>query len=68
VDGRKRLNLFVKKRFPSVMLVLDYFILEQITVDDLVSIISPKARSLVPDQVKAELLQKIRLYLKELDN
>jgi hypothetical protein len=40
---------------------------EQLTVDDLVQLISPRARSLVPEQVKAELLQKIRLYLKEME-
>ncbi|ELU06256.1 hypothetical protein CAPTEDRAFT_156347 [Capitella teleta] len=37
--------------------------LENITVDDLVAEITPKGRSLVPDQVKKELLQRIRSFL-----
>ncbi|XP_022337875.1 transcription and mRNA export factor ENY2 [Crassostrea virginica] len=37
--------------------------LEHITVDDLVSEITPKGRALVPDNVKKELLQRIRTFL-----
>lgn len=37
--------------------------LEHITVDDLVIEITPKGRALVPDQVKKELLQRIRTFL-----
>jgi len=37
--------------------------LEHITVDDLVAEITPKGRALVPDQVKKELLQRIRAFL-----
>merc|ERR1711953_379603 len=37
--------------------------LEHLTVDDLVAEITPKGRELVPDQVKKELLQRIRLFL-----
>ncbi|XP_065915039.1 transcription and mRNA export factor ENY2-like [Dysidea avara] len=37
--------------------------LEQITVDMLVTEITPKARSIVPDYVKKELLQQIKDYL-----
>ncbi|NP_001279759.1 transcription and mRNA export factor ENY2 isoform X1 [Callorhinchus milii] len=37
--------------------------LEHVTVDDLVSEITPKGRALVPDSVKKELLQKIRVFL-----
>ncbi|KAK2188985.1 hypothetical protein NP493_118g00026 [Ridgeia piscesae] len=39
--------------------------LEHVTVDDLVAEITPKGRALVPDQVKKELLQKIRKFLSE---
>ncbi|XP_016747894.1 transcription and mRNA export factor ENY2 isoform X2 [Gossypium hirsutum] len=34
-----------------------------VTVDDLVHVISPKGRSSIPDSVKAELLQRIRAFL-----
>lgn len=34
-----------------------------VTVDDLVQVITPKGRALVPDSVKAELLQRIRTFL-----
>lgn len=37
--------------------------LEHVTVDDLVTEITPKGRALVPDQVKKELLQRIRNFL-----
>merc|ERR1712193_5345 len=37
--------------------------LEHITVDDLVTEITPKGRELVPAQVKKELLQRIRMFL-----
>merc|ERR1711935_1281127 len=36
---------------------------EQITVDELVSEITPRARSTVPDEVKKELLTRIRGFL-----
>ncbi|KAH9772613.1 transcription and mRNA export factor ENY2 [Citrus sinensis] len=34
-----------------------------VTVDDLVHVITPKGRASVPDPVKAELLQRIRSFL-----
>eukprot|EP00262_Sarcandra_glabra_P008014 TRINITY_DN21184_c0_g1_i1.p1 TRINITY_DN21184_c0_g1~~TRINITY_DN21184_c0_g1_i1.p1 ORF type:complete len:112 (-),score=21.95 TRINITY_DN21184_c0_g1_i1:363-698(-) len=34
-----------------------------VTVDDLVHVITPKGRASVPDAVKAELLQRIRSFL-----
>ncbi|KAB2084779.1 hypothetical protein ERO13_A05G338800v2 [Gossypium hirsutum] len=34
-----------------------------VTVDDLVHLITPKGRASVPDSVKAELLQRIRSFL-----
>ncbi|KAL4331619.1 hypothetical protein AHAS_Ahas13G0518200 [Arachis hypogaea] len=34
-----------------------------VTVDDLVQVITPKGRASVPDSVKAELLQRIRSFL-----
>lgn len=34
-----------------------------VTVDDLVHVITPKGRASVPDSIKAELLQRIRTYL-----
>ncbi|XP_042496647.1 transcription and mRNA export factor ENY2-like [Macadamia integrifolia] len=34
-----------------------------VTVDDLVNVITPKGRASVPDSVKAELLQRIRTFL-----
>ncbi|XP_071957682.1 transcription and mRNA export factor ENY2-like [Antedon mediterranea] len=37
--------------------------LEHVTVDDLVAEITPKGRELVPDEVKKELLQRIRAFL-----
>uniref|UniRef100_A0A6I8N0J4 Transcription and mRNA export factor ENY2 n=1 Tax=Ornithorhynchus anatinus TaxID=9258 RepID=A0A6I8N0J4_ORNAN len=37
--------------------------LEHVTVDDLVTEITPKGRALVPDSVKKELLQRIRTFL-----
>lgn len=37
--------------------------LECVTVDDLVTQITPKGRALVPDDVKRELLQRIRTFL-----
>ncbi|BFZ13102.1 hypothetical protein BsWGS_16140 [Bradybaena similaris] len=42
--------------------------LEHITVDDLVSEITPRGRSLVPDEVKKELLQRIRTFLDQQSN
>jgi len=42
--------------------------LENITVDDLVAEITPKGRALVPDQVKKELLQRIRSFLAQQNN
>jgi len=42
--------------------------LENITVDDLVAEITPKGRALVPDQVKKELLQRIRSFLAQQSN
>ncbi|XP_033117200.1 transcription and mRNA export factor ENY2-like isoform X2 [Anneissia japonica] len=37
--------------------------LEHVTVDDLVAEITPKGRELVPDEVKKDLLQRIRAFL-----
>ena len=37
--------------------------MEEITVEELVSEITPKGRALVPDTVKKELLQRIRAFL-----
>ena len=37
--------------------------LENVTVDDLVTEVTPKARQLVPDNVKKELLTRIRTFL-----
>ncbi|ETV97061.1 hypothetical protein H310_09886 [Aphanomyces invadans] len=37
--------------------------IDQITVDDLVEEITPKGRSSVPDSVKADMLERIRLFL-----
>ncbi|EFJ38067.1 hypothetical protein SELMODRAFT_164290 [Selaginella moellendorffii] len=34
-----------------------------VTIDELVRAITPKGRALVPDDVKAELLQRIRTFL-----
>ncbi|XP_020580659.1 transcription and mRNA export factor SUS1 [Phalaenopsis equestris] len=34
-----------------------------VTVDDLIHVITPKGRATVPDSVKAELLQRIRAFL-----
>lgn len=34
-----------------------------VTVDDLVHLITPKGRASIPDSVKAELLQRIRSFL-----
>ncbi|XP_008654967.1 transcription and mRNA export factor ENY2-like isoform X1 [Zea mays] len=34
-----------------------------VTVDDLIHVITPKGRASVPDSVKAELLQRIRSFL-----
>ncbi|GMH06844.1 hypothetical protein Nepgr_008684 [Nepenthes gracilis] len=34
-----------------------------VTVDDLVHVITPKGRGSIPDSVKAELLQRIRTFL-----
>lgn len=42
--------------------------LENITVDDLVAEITPKGRALVPDQVKKELLQRIRSFVAQQSN
>ncbi|XP_048319219.1 transcription and mRNA export factor ENY2 [Ziziphus jujuba] len=36
---------------------------DNVTVDDLVQVITPKGRASVPDSVKAELLQRIRSFL-----
>ncbi|XP_044503047.1 transcription and mRNA export factor ENY2-like [Mangifera indica] len=36
---------------------------KNVTVDDLVHVITPKGRASVPDAVKAELLQRIRSFL-----
>ena len=37
--------------------------LEKITVDELVAEITPRGRATVPDEVKADLLQRIRKFL-----
>ena len=37
--------------------------LEKITVDELVAEITPRGRSTVPDDIKADLLQRIRKFL-----
>lgn len=34
-----------------------------VTVDDLVHLITPKGRASIPDSIKAELLQRIRTFL-----
>ncbi|MQM10504.1 hypothetical protein Taro_043396 [Colocasia esculenta] len=34
-----------------------------VTVDDLIHVITPKGRAAVPDSIKAELLQRIRSFL-----
>ncbi|CAK9143308.1 unnamed protein product [Ilex paraguariensis] len=34
-----------------------------VTVDDLVHVVTPKGRASIPDSVKAELLQRIRTFL-----
>ncbi|GMY26521.1 transcription and mRNA export factor ENY2 isoform X2 [Fagus crenata] len=34
-----------------------------VTVDDLVQVITPKGRASIPDSVKAELLRRIRTFL-----
>ncbi|EDO41625.1 predicted protein [Nematostella vectensis] len=39
--------------------------LDNVTVEDLVKTITPKGRALVPDEVKRELLQRIRQFLAE---
>ncbi|XP_031494091.1 transcription and mRNA export factor ENY2 [Nymphaea colorata] len=36
---------------------------QNVTVDELVHVITPKGRSSVPDAIKAELLQRIRTFL-----
>ncbi|XP_046853126.1 transcription and mRNA export factor ENY2-2-like [Xenia sp. Carnegie-2017] len=36
--------------------------LDKVTVDDLVNEVTPKARETVPDEVKRELLERIRSY------
>ncbi|CAG0894544.1 unnamed protein product, partial [Cyprideis torosa] len=40
---------------------------EKITVDDLVTEITPKGRALVPDSLKRELLQRIKKFMDESD-
>ncbi|CAN0330543.1 unnamed protein product [Lampetra planeri] len=42
--------------------------LEHVTVEDLISEITPKGRALVPDNVKKELLQRIRAFLAQNTN
>ncbi|XP_076809629.1 transcription and mRNA export factor ENY2 [Clavelina lepadiformis] len=42
--------------------------LDHVTVDDLVQEITPKARQLVPDGVKKELLHRIRTFLAQQSN
>ena len=37
--------------------------LEKITVDELVAEITPRGRATVPDEIKADLLQRIRKFL-----
>ena len=37
--------------------------LEKVTVDDLVAEITPRGRSTIPEEVKAELLKRIRTFL-----
>ncbi|KAI8801718.1 enhancer of yellow 2 transcription factor [Cladochytrium replicatum] len=41
--------------------------LEQVTVEELITEITPVARAKVPEAVKAELLQRIRKFLAEVD-
>ncbi|CAL5325422.1 unnamed protein product [Camellia sinensis] len=36
---------------------------DNVTVDDLVHVITPKGRASIPDPIKAELLQRIRTFL-----
>ncbi|XP_013394876.1 transcription and mRNA export factor ENY2 [Lingula anatina] len=42
--------------------------LEHITVDDLVAEITPRGRAMVPDNVKKELLHRIRTFLAQQSN
>jgi len=41
--------------------------LEKITVDDLVQEVTPKGKALVPDTVKADMLQQIKKFLAKQD-
>jgi enhancer of yellow 2 transcription factor len=38
---------------------------DNVTVDDLVSDIAPKARAAVPDSIKRDLLKKVRAFMEE---
>lgn len=40
---------------------------ENVTVDDLIAEITPKARETVPDSVKRDLLQRIKAFLQNAD-
>lgn len=40
---------------------------ENVTVDDLIAEITPKARETVPDSVKRDLLQRIKAFLQNVD-
>ncbi|KAJ4831132.1 Transcription and mRNA export factor eny2 [Turnera subulata] len=51
-DMKALCRAFVKKKGRS-----------NVTVDDLVHVITPKGRASIPDSVKAELLQRIRAFL-----
>ncbi|ESO93110.1 hypothetical protein LOTGIDRAFT_119940, partial [Lottia gigantea] len=42
--------------------------LAHVTVDDLVAEITPRGRALVPDKVKEELLQRIKMFLSQQAN
>ncbi|XP_059669971.1 transcription and mRNA export factor ENY2 [Cornus florida] len=51
-DMRALCRAFIKKKGSN-----------NVTVDDLVHVITPKGRASVPDSIKAELLQRIRTFL-----
>ena len=39
--------------------------IEQITIDDLVEEITPHGRAKIPDSIKADMLQRIRVFIQD---
>ncbi|KAF8369796.1 hypothetical protein HHK36_032177 [Tetracentron sinense] len=66
VDPERTIELSLQKESSTIRAFTRKRGRNNVTVDDLVDVITPKGRASVPDSVKAELLQRIRSFLCQL--